>query len=176
MNMYSTNWKYQTIDSTAETYLHTKPVVYEECNCGISSKCSQPTTNMRTGCYPLEALLQSTLRCFYDQQCIDSTNTFKALSSSSVSSHFNISSTVEYILQELMLEDYSTNVSYEKYFTQCSPSSCSYSYTGFGDTTSIITSLVGLYGGLSIISRWFALSIVKLHQYRLRRHINPSVQ
>ncbi|CAF1428927.1 unnamed protein product [Rotaria sp. Silwood1] len=41
---------------------------------------------MMAGCNPLEAFLQSTFQCFYNQQCIDPKMTFKALNFSSYSS------------------------------------------------------------------------------------------
>jgi hypothetical protein len=52
---------------------------------------------MISGCYPLEAPLQSTPQYFYDQQCIDANETFQALDSSFISGYFNIDSTIEFI-------------------------------------------------------------------------------
>ncbi|UJR17785.1 hypothetical protein I4U23_004684 [Adineta vaga] len=34
---------------------------------------------MLTGCYPLKSLIQSTLMCLYDQECIDPINTFETI-------------------------------------------------------------------------------------------------
>jgi hypothetical protein len=114
MSMYSTNWKY--IDANVEqiiALLHTVPLEYQECTCGLSSKCTQSSRGMKAGCYPLESLLQSTLQCFYNQQCIDPNANFKALDSSSVHSRFATNSTIEDILNKLMVEEYSKNISYE---------------------------------------------------------------
>jgi hypothetical protein len=121
---------------------------------------------MMIGCYPLEALLQSTLQCFYDQQCIDSDGIFQALNSSFISNHFNLNLTIETILQELMVEIYSIDVSYDKYFYECAASSCTYSYIGRENMIDVITTLIGLYGGLVIISEYLAKLIVKLYLYR----------
>jgi hypothetical protein len=128
------------------------------------------------GCYPLEALLQSTLQCFYDQQCIDSYGNFKALNSSSISSRFDVNSTVEFILQELMIEEYLINISYENYFAECAPSSCSYLHIGHRNRIDIVMPLIGLYGGLVIIIEWITELIMKLFRRRIRRPINPQIQ
>ncbi len=142
----------------------------------MSSKCSQSSRGMMVGCYPLEALLQSTLQCFYDQQCIDSYGNFKALNSSSVSSRFDVNSTVEFILQELMIEEYLINMSYENYSAECAPSSCSYSYSGRRNTIYIVTHLIELYGGLVIITKWITVLIMKLYRRRMRRRITSQIQ
>lgn len=122
-NMFMTNWEFQSeILLTIFIIFYTKPLDYNGCSCGLSSKCVQPSQGMMAGCYPLEALLQTTFQCFYNQTCIDSTNTFQALNiSSDVSSEFSINSTVESILDKLMVEDYFVNISYENYFSQCKP-------------------------------------------------------
>jgi hypothetical protein len=61
------------------------PKTYQHCNCASSSTCIQASSifdypypissfdvpGFYTGCYVIESLLQSTLECFYSQQCID---------------------------------------------------------------------------------------------------------
>ncbi|CAF3944753.1 unnamed protein product [Rotaria sordida] len=122
---------------------------YQGCNCGLSSKCVQSSRGMMAGCYPLEALLQSTFQCFYNQTCIDSNNVFQALNtSSSTSSQFLTNSTIESILNKLMVEDYSINISYENYFSKCEPLLCSYSYSGHRDILDVTLNITGIYGGL----------------------------
>lgn len=143
--------------------IHTKPLIYNDCNCGLSWKCVQPSRGMMVGCYPLEVILQSTLHCFYDQDCIDSNGTFSKLDNSSLkTSRFNLNSTIESILNHLMVEEYSTNISYQTYFHQCAPSSCTHSYVARPNTIEIIISLISLYGGLVIITRCIAVIITKL--------------
>lgn len=157
------------------TTLITVPVDYEGCNCGVSPKCTQPSGGMLTGCYPIEALLQSTLQCFYNQQCIDSYGNFKALNLS-VSSRFDVNSTVEFILRELMVEKYLINTSYNKYFAECAPSSCSYSYIGHRNAIDSMITLVELYGGLAIITGWITALIMRLCRRRIQRRINSLMQ
>ena len=118
---------------------------------------------MYSGCYPFEALAQSTLRCLYNQQCIDPTNTFQAMNTYSLrSSRFNLNTTIETLINELMVEDYTRNVSYEDYFSQCAPLSCTYSYVDQSNLVEGITNLVSLYGGLVLICQVIAVIAVKV--------------
>ena len=170
-----TNWVIiTTLEANDPIGVDMIPLVYTDCNCGCSSKCVQPSRGMMAGCYPLEALFQSTLECLYDQQCIDPTNTFKAMNtSSSKASHFNANATIESIVNQLMIEEYSSNTSYEKYFHQCAPLSCTYSYIDKSNIIEGITNLISLYGGLMIICRLIAMLIVWLFRRRTQR-IRPA--
>ena len=110
---------------------------------------------MYSGCYPFETLTQSTLHC-----SSDSTNTFQDISSSRPS-RFDINTTIEKLIDELMLEEYTSNVSYENYFRQCAPLSCTYSYVDQSNIIEGITNLVSLYGGLVLICQVIAILLVK---------------
>ncbi|CAF1086115.1 unnamed protein product [Adineta steineri] len=148
-------------------------VRYGECVCRMSQTCVQSSQGMFAGCYPLDSLFQSRLKCFYDQQCIDSTNTFKPLNSSQLT-HFDVNATIETIVNQLMIETFSVNKSYENYFNQCLPLSCTYTYT---DTTNVaegIANFVQFYGSFVIIGRVFAVIIIKLFPRRNRRII-PAI-
>jgi hypothetical protein len=139
------------------------PVIYDGCNCALSSKCVQSSQGMFSGCYPVEALFRSTLRCFYDQQCIDPNNTFAALNVTPLeSSRFKMNATIESVVNELMVEEYSTNISYENYFHACSPSSCVYAKIKYINTIDGITSLIALYAGLMIICRAISVLMFKV--------------
>ena len=175
MTLYATNWKMQDLLLPITlTDIATEPVSYDSCSCGSSTKCTTSSANVTVGCYPLEALLHSTLHCFYHQPCIDADGFFPALNCSEGNSRFNLSVTVEELLQDLMVEEYGMAWSYENYFTECSVTSCSYSYQGRQNTVDIVTSLVGLYGGLMIISEWVALLSVRWYLYRRRNRIGHS--
>ncbi|CAF1399346.1 unnamed protein product [Rotaria sordida] len=165
MNMFMTSSEFQYESLvTIFSICYTRPLSYEKCNCGLSSKCVQSSRGMMAGCYPLEALLQSTFQCFYNQTCINSHNIFQALNiSSSTSSQFFINSSIESILNKLMVEDYSINISYENYFSQCEPLLCSYSYSGHLDILAMTSNIIGIYGGLVIIARFIVVFFFKLY-------------
>ena len=75
-----------------------------------------------------------------------------------------------------MVKNYSIDVSYEKYFYECAASSCTYSYIGRENIIDVITTLIGLYGGLVIISAWLAKLIVKLYLYRKTKITPQTIQ
>jgi len=177
MSALSTNWVINIPPNiTNQWTAHTVPLVYQDCSCALSSQCVQPSRGMFAGCYPLEALLQSTLQCFYGQQCIDSNKKFEALNIFNLnSSRFYVNSIIESMVNELMVEEYSSNMSYESYFAQCAPSSCIYSNVDKSNIIDGITTIISLYGGLVIICRVFAVLIVKLFRHRTRT-INPQIE
>ena len=170
----ATSWVFDTPTAIVhESNAYTSPLIYQECSCGVSSKCVQPSRGMLAGCYALEALLQSTLHCVYNQDCIDPNNNFQAMQvSSSRLSRFDLNATIESIINHLMVEEYSSNVSYEEYFDQCAPSSCTYSYTEHSAVLDGVTYLIGLYGGLMIICRSVAAIIVRLF-WRRTSSVDP---
>ena len=59
------------------------------------------------GCYPLEALLQTTLTCFYDQECINASGPFQPLPLASLAAgRFTLNTPVGGVVGELMVEKY----------------------------------------------------------------------
>ena len=176
MSMLRTNWKFIS-DSVINLgwTIHTETVAYGECDCGLSRKCIQPSRGMMVGCYPIEALLQTTLECFYDQQCIDSDGHFPKLNISSLEiSPFNMNTTIESMLNHLMVEEYLSNISYATYFSECAPSSCTYSYIGYPSTIDTMTSLISLYGGVVIITQCIAVISTKLW-FHCKHRVHPEM-
>ena len=141
------NWRFVTINTTFDPprdfpSLWPEPRSYGEnnCSCGTSSTCSSKATldgleipGFRVGCYPLETLLQSTLQCLYNVSCIEllrlmyyqSNRTFRALDSSLSSPNAIFQS----IMENMFVDEWKTEISYEKYYMACAPLFCTYSYT-----------------------------------------------
>ena len=168
MNALSNSWVFARSNRTTDWGVRTIPVDYSGCNCGLSPKCSQMIYEVRFGCYVIEALLQSTLAAFYESTRFPLTLTFPSLNISLHPTRFGINATVESILNELMIEQFSSNISYENYYAQCAPSSCISSYTGKSNLIESLTLLISLYGGLVFVCQGIAIMIVKL----LRRQDN----
>jgi hypothetical protein len=186
MTVFETNWQWMEPSLNHPDYwglkLHTKPIVYNSsCNCGLSSECVQESSmksGLMVGCYPLESLLKSTLECLYNVSCFSLlqyvSQSFAPLNDSHPS-RFQKNSTVKSILDQLMIEQWNNNINYEKYYNECSPSFCSYSYIERNHTLQVLTLLLGLYGGLTIIMNVVALLIGALwHKILIkyqRRHV-----
>jgi hypothetical protein len=75
-----------------------------------------------------------------------------------------------------MVEQWNNNINYEKYYNECSPSFCSYSYIELNPTLQVLTLLLGLYGGLTIIMNVVALLLVALCHKILIRYQRRHVQ
>ncbi|UJR20228.1 hypothetical protein I4U23_023359 [Adineta vaga] len=164
MTALGTSWKiaipYVILDFKTATI---EPMIYQGCSCAVSPKCVQPSDGMLAGCYPLEALFQSTFSCLYNQQCIDIKGNYRPMNISSIkTSRFVMNTTIESIVNQLMVEEYLTNISYENYFYECAPQVCTYSYTKTINIFDGTTYLISLYGGLVILCRIMVKIIIKL--------------
>ena len=152
------------------SYLNTYSESYGDCTCASSATCVSESTifdpsddtvlfslpNFYIGCYTIEALLQSDLQCFYDQTCIDNLQSYFQVSSimnvtaldMSLSNHFLENATIESVLNELMVEEWNSSSMYDKYYNECQPKQCSYTRTTKNSAIYIVTTVIGLIGGL----------------------------
>ncbi|CAF4152874.1 unnamed protein product [Adineta steineri] len=150
------------------------PQIYDGCSCEISAVCSYSSRicgsdgcnspaffvpGFYMACYIIESLLQSDLRCFYNQTCIDQLQSYFIYSSfinitslnASLPSRFLPNSTFEEIVNGLMIEQWNPSdqsVMYERYFNACRPSECTYTQQTKNSIIYIVTTLIGLLGGL----------------------------
>ncbi|CAF1449457.1 unnamed protein product [Adineta steineri] len=205
ISTYGTNFRFivpwlNANSSSAITYALTYD---NNCSCALDMTCNTqagffsqngsvfiPIKGLKMGCTPSEALLGSTLECFYDSLCINriqeytiaANNSINIINYSSLSinnSRFLINSTVMELINDLFIEDWMTNISYPAYFAKCSPSSCSHSFKQQYSLIYTITLLIGLYGGLTFIFKWICPKLVvlfsKMYRYlKKRRNIVQS--
>lgn len=123
------------------------------------------------GCYLVEASLQSDLRCFYDDDClqqlIDSLylshdNNTTILNYSSTTSRYKPDTSIQNIIENLMIEQWNNQTSYQFYFEQCQPQECSATYISQGNIIYIITTTIGLIGGLTKLYKFLVPILVKI--------------
>ena len=129
------------------------------------------------GCYLTQAVLQSSMECFYQNACISTIENFlqAPLSIStpisplnpSSKSRFNTSSTIDQLLSKAMTEEWISNISYVQYFDQCHASACTYFSTSKLNLIYIITTLIGMIGGITKILFTLVHPIVKFIRHRL---------
>jgi len=157
------------------------------CSCGTNSTCTSSATiddwivpGFLVGCYPLESLLQSTLECLYNETCIERLiNTNRSLNMTIRHLDSNVSSpnvTVRSLVNELMVEEWKSSVTYEQYYQTCATLSCTYVKNQQTNLIYIITSIVGLYGGLSVALKLIVPILVKIGRYLImcrRQRIAP---
>ena len=82
--------------------------------------------------------------------------------SPSISSRFARNATVNEIVESLFIESWITNISFDDYFIECRPSSCTYTIIYRQCITFIITSIMGLYEGLTISLRLSTPTVVNI--------------
>lgn len=106
---------------------------------------------MLIGCLPITSLRLSTLQCFYDQNCLDQVKNTLNIQNISIiplnitqSSKFPMNITFNQVIDNLMLEKWTYDVDYDKYFSECSPKQCSYSIVKENNALVIFTTLLGL--------------------------------
>ena len=110
-----------------------------------------------SGCLPVSSILASTLECFYNQTCVDevishfpTNERFTALSTS-VPSQFSSDSSVQSMADHLMVENWTTTISYDKYYAQCAPTACTYAQIQQHGFLFVLTKLISLLSGLTLV-------------------------
>ncbi|CAF3702089.1 unnamed protein product, partial [Adineta steineri] len=159
------------------------PVGYSKCGCISSSRCIEQSSFLNslsnmdsfdvpgfyTGCYVIEALLQSTLQCFYHQTCIDDLQIYLSppvpmdvtALDSLLPSQYSENSTIEYLLNNLMIEEWNSTQLYDQYYNECQPIECTYTTETRNSVIYIITTIFGIIGGLITVLRCVVPQVVK---------------
>ena len=123
------------------------------------------------GCYIVEALMQSSLECFYTQGCIDQIFHRHFLKSQKINmtalhrsrnSRFRTNSSLNEIMNELMIENWNQSINHKNYFEQCVPYVCTYTLISRNSLVVTITIMIGLVGGLVKILKIIVPHLVKL--------------
>ena len=155
-------------------------LLYGNCSCATSATCSYQSKiydssnitvpGIYIGCYIIESLLQSDLRCFYNQTCINQLQSYSLAKTTlnvtalntSLPSHFFENSTIEELLNQLMVEEWNRSIIYENYYNDCQPSQCTYTHQTKNSVIYIVTTLVGLIGGLITVLKLIVPRLVML--------------
>lgn len=160
MSIYGTNW-YFIPDPNGSNIFYTKSKSYGECSCGTSRSmyCIDSliihddiiVDGMFIGCLPITSLRLSTLECFYNQTCLNRTQVAFNLQNMSISSlnplqqsQYSVNTTLNKIIDNLMLENWTYEISYAEYFNQCNIKECTYSIMERNNPLVIFTALLSL--------------------------------
>ncbi|CAF1165555.1 unnamed protein product [Adineta ricciae] len=189
---FGLNWASFASNAQMNNVIRTFPIWFNEsgesCLCTTSpSRCFRTilTSFNQTirlpgivfGCLPIDGLRQSTLECLYNFTCLqlladflNMTNIPNALNRSVSSRFYPISTTtIGELIDEFFIETWHNSSNYSEYYSSCSPSSCEYSYAVRSSALYILTTCLGLYGGLTVGLKfivWYGLNIYwKTQQY-----------
>jgi hypothetical protein len=186
----------QLSTTTSQINFPWMPVETDTCSCGLKDQCSDVMSffsydgitiykpynlsftlpDIFIGCFVVPSVLQSSLSCFFNQTCLDRIQL--ALSSKRRvdmtildvnSTRFSPHSLIGTILDDLMVESWNEKILYDEYYEQCAPEQCTYTYTSHNNPFQIVTTTVGLFGGLSVVLKLIVPLIVSWIRKRMRR-------
>lgn len=161
-------------------------------NCTVGAVWSVP--GLMRSCIEIDTLLNSDLRCFYNQTCFNKIlslynldmptrmplpNDIFSIPILNVSSpsNFQPDNTLGTIFNSLMIEQWQVTSSFEDYYESCLPLTCKYTYNQRLDVSYVIATITGLLGGLMLtfrlLIRTVAVCILWLNDYYHNENI-PS--
>ena len=122
--------------------------------------------------FPLQSVLKSTLECFYNDSCLSkitqlinsvvSPTNFSKLQLSLLALNESPYDPIDTLANKLFIQSWNNKSSYQSYFNQCHPLTCQYTYESRFNIIYIVTTVIGLLGGLNIALRLVVPPIVKL--------------
>lgn len=132
-------------------------------------------------CYVISSVQQSSLECFFNQTCLDAVQReIKSNRSINISildthsTHFKSVSLIGTILENVMIETWNEEMNYDEYFQKCAPEKCVYTYTAPLNRLYIMTTIVGLFGGLSVALKIIVPIIVRWIRNQMRTLREPN--
>ena len=105
-------------------------------------------------CLPIQTTLSSSLECFYNESCLNILVSIYrkaeniSILNSSKASRFSPTTKIEYLINELFIEEMFNETIYKNYYFQCAPVSCTFTYSRRFDWIYVLTTLIALLGGL----------------------------
>ncbi|CAF1669069.1 unnamed protein product [Adineta ricciae] len=186
LSVHQTNYRISYNLKDEKMLFYTR--IYDNCSCDESTACVMAAfiydydtdekiflvPGMYVGCYIIDALLQSNLQCFYNETCFNQIKSYynsnrsiqiKPLDATIPSIYFQNSS-IQEIINQLMIEQWNSTIFFEKYYNQCQPIGCTYNYQSRNDVIFIITTLVGLVGGIVTVLLFSVPKIVEFIRKR----------
>jgi hypothetical protein len=153
------------------------PKMFDNCSCVNISGCPRPAIysnnqdqwatvpGIIADCLVVDATLASTLECYYNRTCLFLLHEQWAMNVTPLSSnsniHFSPYSTVQMLLDELMIDNLTIDIDFDLFYLQCDPAYCTYTYMYRFDILYILTTIMGIFGGLSLALRLLAPPIAK---------------
>ncbi|CAF1118796.1 unnamed protein product [Adineta ricciae] len=147
-----------------------------------------PIDGMFQTWFPLQALLKSTLECFYNQTCLSHITKFidpsqpliniTTLNSSLLSSDERRHDRIEELVNDLFVQSWKNSSSFQSYFNQCHALTCQYFYQNRVNFIYIVTTSIGILGGINVVLYLFLPLIMKfvmkLWKYLTTRRTSQS--
>jgi hypothetical protein len=91
---------------------------------------------------------------------------------SSLPSNYSTDSTVQDLVNNLMIEQWNPSSMYERYYNECQPTQCVYTFQTRNDVIYIVTTLFGIVGGLTTVLKFIVPRLVKIFRKK-KEHPQP---
>jgi len=86
-----------------------------------------------------------------------------------VTSRFPINSSILTIMNALGIEEWNEQINYDSYYKNCNPVKCFYTITKNLYISTIITTITGLFGGLSVVLKILIPLMIQLVRWFLNK-------
>ena len=128
------------------------------------------------GCMPFESMMQSTLQCFYDNDCLSKLFASRSVQSlkSEINSVYTMDTKINVLIQQLFIETWSIEKNFESFYSECKSSKCLYSYNSKGNVAFVVLATLSLTGGLFVALRILSMFIIKLCTKIKKKYFNKS--
>jgi hypothetical protein len=80
----------------------------------------------------------------------------------SLSSVYKVNSTIQELVDNLIIEKWNVSLAYETYYNECHPTQCRYTFETRNDLIYIVTTLFGIAGGLITVLKLILPRLIKL--------------
>ncbi|CAF3148258.1 unnamed protein product [Rotaria sp. Silwood2] len=151
------------------------------CICARNSSCTTLATlnnlptiyGLRTGCFIIDSVFQSSLACWYNSSCWKDIledfhyggamipNNMNLLDTTQISK-FPPNTAIEIIVRNIMIEQWNTSASYNNFYQKCHPAYCLYNYQEKTNAVFLLATIIGLIGGLNVILRLISPLIINM--------------
>ena len=139
------------------------------------------------GCYMIGSLYESTFECYFNQSCIDqiyqliastSLNPFTATAMiyNSSNTQYETTTKLQKIIEQLMIEQWNDQILFNLYFGECNPAFCIYTYNTRQDLVDILTTTIGLIGGLTTVLKIIIIPIMAFVAFIIRKKRPQTIQ
>lgn len=136
-------------------------------------------------CYPIQSFLEINLKCYYNATCLNllvdpsHTQTVPILEMKLNETRFGRSGESNFLalINHLFVERFIKMVSFENFLQQCAPQFCTYTLTHKAGFLEIISTILGLFGGMRAALRIFVGQIIlRILHWKYQRSLKHNRQ
>jgi hypothetical protein len=184
--------RYSPPKTAAQNSPRMSPRIFDNCSCLNVEGCPHPATfndsyghsismpGIIADCLIVDGALASTLECYYSQTCLSLLHPLLPLDikplSNDLNKHFTVNTTIQKLLNELMIDEMTSEIRFDLLYSQCNPTYCAYSYTHRFDILFVITTIIGIIGALSFVLKLIAPYIATIIlRWRSRGALNNNM-